>query len=294
MLYRPSAMKRASRAMTQINLLRAVSRSVVRGALLAMVAVAGLAMTAGGALAAAPGTNVVVNGGFETPGHRQRSTKFNRRHGARRRGCRRQTRSSSHRSATGARPRAASRSTSPGREGFPDPGDIAGQELHAQLQVQHPDRIHAARDREVGPGASPTFTETFTISADKRLGRGAAHGAGHVGFDGSFVQGRRWQQQLWRAVDDVRATELISLATPSLIRVVATGGTNAYLIGRVDGAVNTPISLQASAASVCTNGVLAAPVTTVGAPSRPDDRRRWLLPDAGQRRRRAATSSRSR
>ncbi len=53
--------------MIQINLVRAGYRSVVRGLLLTTVAVAGVAIATGGAFAAAPGTNVLVNGGFETP-----------------------------------------------------------------------------------------------------------------------------------------------------------------------------------------------------------------------------------
>ena len=44
---------------------------------------------------------------------------------------------------------------------------------------------------------------------------------------------------------------------PTLIGVIATGGTNAFLVGRVDGAVNQPIGLQASSATTCVAGVLA-------------------------------------
>ncbi|MFO1311115.1 MAG: DUF642 domain-containing protein [Burkholderiales bacterium] len=68
------------------------------------------------------------------------------------------------------------------------------------------------------------------------------------------------------ALDDVSATLLPNLATPSLIRAVATGGTSAYLIGRVDGAPSLPITLQAYAAPSCTDGVLAGGGTPVGLP----------------------------
>ncbi|HTP45431.1 MAG TPA: choice-of-anchor Q domain-containing protein [Casimicrobiaceae bacterium] len=49
---------------------------------------------------------------------------------------------------------------------------------------------------------------------------------------------------------------------PTLISVVATGGTNAYLVGRADGAENRNITLQASAAPTCFLGSLVggAPV----------------------------------
>ena len=47
-----------------------------------------------------------------------------------------------------------------------------------------------------------------------------------------------------------------TLATPSLIRVVSTGGNGAFVIGRVDGASNLPITVAASTASTCTAGAL--------------------------------------
>ena len=64
-----------------------------------------------------------------------------------------------------------------------------------------------------------------------------------------------------------------SLDAPSLISVAATGGTNAYVIGRVNGAANLPITLQAYAAPTCFLGSLvggaavgaAIPVTPDGA-----------------------------
>jgi YVTN family beta-propeller protein len=59
---------------------------------------------------------------------------------------------------------------------------------------------------------------------------------------------------------------------PTLIRAIATGGTNALLIGRVNGAANLPITLQAYSAPTCFLGTLvsgapagaAVPVTTDG------------------------------
>ena len=45
---------------------------------------------------------------------------------------------------------------------------------------------------------------------------------------------------------------------PSLISVVATGGTNAYLVGRVDGAANAQITLQPYSAASCFLGSLVA------------------------------------
>ena len=43
---------------------------------------------------------------------------------------------------------------------------------------------------------------------------------------------------------------------PSLLGVVATGGTNAHVIGRVDGAANQDIALQLTSASTCVAGTL--------------------------------------
>ncbi len=47
---------------------------------------------------------------------------------------------------------------------------------------------------------------------------------------------------------------------PSLIGAVATGGTNAYLVGRVDGAANQSITLQPSSAAACVFGTLVGGV----------------------------------
>ncbi len=68
------------------------------------------------------------------------------------------------------------------------------------------------------------------------------------------------------ALDDVSVVLLPDLATPALLRVVATGGTNAYLIGRVDGTPSLPITLQAYTAATCTDGTLAGGGTPAGSP----------------------------
>jgi hypothetical protein len=64
----------------------------------------------------------------------------------------------------------------------------------------------------------------------------------------------------------------LPLDAPSLMAAVATGGTNAYLIGRVVGASNLPITLQATTSTSCVAGTLSngvpvgspVPVTTDG------------------------------
>jgi hypothetical protein len=56
------------------------------------------------------------------------------------------------------------------------------------------------------------------------------------------------------------------LSVPSLIRVVSTGGTGAFVIGRVDGASNLPITFAASTASTCTAGALPGGGVTAGGP----------------------------
>jgi hypothetical protein len=55
-------------------------------------------------------------------------------------------------------------------------------------------------------------------------------------------------------------------STPSLIRAVSTGGTNAFLIGRIDGAASVPLTLAAFTASGCTDGDLAGGGTAAGGP----------------------------
>ena len=56
------------------------------------------------------------------------------------------------------------------------------------------------------------------------------------------------------------------LETPSLIRVVSTGGTGAFVIGRVDGASNLPLTLAASTAPTCSAGALPGGGSPAGAP----------------------------
>src|SRR5439155_6704937 len=52
---------------------------------------------------------------------------------------------------------------------------------------------------------------------------------------------------------------------PSLISAVATGGTNAFLVGRIDGAASQPITLQASSAATCFLGTLVGGAPVGGA-----------------------------
>ena len=54
-------------------------------------------------------------------------------------------------------------------------------------------------------------------------------------------------------------------STPILIRAVAMGGTNAYLIGRVDGASSLPITVQTYSADTCIDGTLVNGVAVGGA-----------------------------
>jgi len=215
--------------------------------------------------AAAAQTNIVGNAGFETPVISDGSTKIN--------------------PGTGLAPWTVlddpiklRRSTSGAPEGrqwidLTDDGKIS-QTLATlpgksyKLSFKYSTQIGSTPRVTVkwGPVGSPTFTETFTISADKgwvttERTVQATSASTVLSFTPAGGNNNFGVQ-----IDDVRATALISLATPSLVRVVATQGTDGYLFGRVDGAANTPISLQITAASVCTNGVLAAPVTTVGAP----------------------------
>src|SRR5213075_1505591 len=44
---------------------------------------------------------------------------------------------------------------------------------------------------------------------------------------------------------------------PTLLGVVATGGTNARLVGRIDGAANQDVTLQITTAATCIAGTLA-------------------------------------
>ena len=68
----------------------------------------------------------------------------------------------------------------------------------------------------------------------------------------------------------------LTLATPSLFRVVSTG-TGAVVLGRVDGASSIPLTLSASTASTCTAGVLPGGGTPTGGPVAADHRSRGLL-----------------
>lgn len=58
---------------------------------------------------------------------------------------------------------------------------------------------------------------------------------------------------------------------PSLISAVATGGTNAFLVGRVDGAANQQISVQAYAAGTCVAGALVGAAAVGGVVSATTD-----------------------
>ena len=58
----------------------------------------------------------------------------------------------------------------------------------------------------------------------------------------------------------------VALATPSLIRAVPTGGTDAAVVGRVDGASSVPLTLSVSTAATCSAGALPGGGTTAGGP----------------------------
>ena len=60
--------------------------------------------------------------------------------------------------------------------------------------------------------------------------------------------------------------EYTALAVPSLIQVVSTGGTGAFVIGRVDGASNLALTVAASTAATCTAGALPGGGVPAGAP----------------------------
>src|SRR5690242_7919848 len=62
------------------------------------------------------------------------------------------------------------------------------------------------------------------------------------------------------ALEILYAVQAPSPNAPSLISVVATGGTNAYLVERVDGALSQPITLQAFSAPTCFLGALVGGV----------------------------------
>ena len=56
------------------------------------------------------------------------------------------------------------------------------------------------------------------------------------------------------------------LATPSLFRAVSTGGTGAFLLGRVDGAPSMSLTLAAATAATCVAGALPGGGVPAGAP----------------------------
>ena len=58
----------------------------------------------------------------------------------------------------------------------------------------------------------------------------------------------------------------IAIATPSLIRAISGSGNTALLIGQIDGAPNTTVTIEATTAETCTDGVLQTP-TAAGAPT---------------------------
>ncbi len=58
----------------------------------------------------------------------------------------------------------------------------------------------------------------------------------------------------------------VALATPSLIRAISGAGNTALLIGRIDGAPDTAITVEVTTADTCIDGVLQAPIDTAGAP----------------------------
>ena len=64
------------------------------------------------------------------------------------------------------------------------------------------------------------------------------------------------QRVTFPSILQILYTVEVSPDAPSLIGVAATGGTNAFLVGRVDGAANLPITLQAFSAQTCVLGSL--------------------------------------
>ncbi len=101
---------------------------------------------------------------------------------------------------------------------------------------------------------SPDFTQTFNISSDKGwvtvelpVTTGPLGTSANLSFKSAGGNNNYGVQ-----LDAVSVNRLSFLATPSLMRVVATGGSSATLVGRVDGAPSQPLTLQAYA---CTNGV---------------------------------------
>jgi uncharacterized delta-60 repeat protein len=105
-----------------------------------------------------------------------------------------------------------------------------------------------------------TSTSTY-VSFASSLGDDVAD---HLG-NGIHRGGGREIIGLGVALDDVSVTLVPDIAAPKLLQAVATGGTNVFLIGRIDGAPGVTITLQASTAKTCAAGTLAAG-TAAGAP----------------------------
>ena len=60
---------------------------------------------------------------------------------------------------------------------------------------------------------------------------------------------------------------LDAVATPSLIRAISGPGNTALLIGRIDGAPDTAVTVEVTTSETCTDGVLGAPIVAAGAPA---------------------------
>jgi choice-of-anchor C domain-containing protein len=80
----------------------------------------------------------------------------------------------------------------------------------------------------------------------------------------SFVSDMTGSSFAGAALDNVRVQE-INLATPELIRALPAGSAVIPLvIGQVDGASNTPITVRLFGGTTCTNGVLGGTVAQIG------------------------------
>ena len=175
-----------------------------------------------------------------------------------------------HQAATGSRPRALQsidlNGNKPGAVAQVVPTEPGRSYLLRFKYARNPDRILGAPKMTVrwGPSASGTFTLkeqfTFTGSSSKtnmnwRTVERTVKATGasmYLQFksDGTHQPVRRRARRRQRHAAAVPRDA-------SLLRVVATGGTNALLIGRVDGSPSLPITLQAYTATTCTDGMLA-------------------------------------
>ncbi len=61
----------------------------------------------------------------------------------------------------------------------------------------------------------------------------------------------------------------VAVATPSLIRAISGSGNTALLIGLVDGAPETDVTVEVTTAATCIDGVLQAPIATAGVADQP-------------------------